>query len=269
MALCRRRKDPARGRHVEPPLQARPGQHAEVLTTRDRLPQGPRAQASRRVDQALPPHPRALLHPEQPVQPRSERVGVDEQRRGAQGVPLGERAGQRRRPGPTHAAHHADGAPRRDTLTDVGQGLHQPRGSIRQVDHRRRPDRHRGPEDGVGRRQADHVHVGPSRRGERHDPVGEVDPDQHQLGAAPGREAEGGIAAHLHLDARGRAERDDGVVDGTGSGEEEDGHGDEPAPRHRRRPVRRTHRCGQGLPEAACGRLMARPPCAVPPTMSP
>ncbi len=213
--------------------------------------------------------PGALLHPEQPVQPRPERVGVDEQGRGAQRVPLGERAGERRRPRPARAAHHADGAPRRGPLAHVGQRLRpatKPRPAGRPPTP---PQRHRGPED--GRRPA----TG-RPRGRRADAAGRA-PRPGRRGRrrpAPGRRAlqvarqRAGSAHDLHLDAGRRAERDDGVVDGSGPGEEEDGHDDEPRAGPPTPASAAYGACGQGVPEVACGRLTARPAGVLPPTMT-
>ena len=219
-----------------------------------------RAPSRRRSRQALPPHPGRSSIPSSRSSPgRADRRRRE--RRTARGVPLGERARERRRPGAARAAHHPDETAGRGPLADVGQRLDQPGAAAG------RSTTDAAPSSTAGRKTASPTTARrrgrrPSRRRQAGRPRGQVVPDQHQVGPRHVGQGKGG-SAQRRPHARRGAERDDGVVDGGGSGDEEDGHAESsagpPTPDSRGEATLWTT-----VPRPACGRLVARPRLAAP-----
>ena len=105
-----------------------PGQHAEPVAPRQRLAQRAAAEPAGRLAQRVPPDAVVAVEPEDPVDARPERVGVDDDGRTRTGGHLARARTRtsRRRPRPSRRSRRRSSTPCGRGVADVGHQLGHP-----------------------------------------------------------------------------------------------------------------------------------------------
>ena len=170
------------------PAAGVPGQHAEPVAPRQGVAQRAPAEPAGGLAERVPADAVVPVEPEDPVDARPERVGVDDDGGPRPGRHLAQRAGERRGAGAARAADHADRHRAvRAGVADVGHQLDDPAGRPGQLGDVLGAERERRTEHVVGHAAAPHeVHARPTRRRQPGQRLGQVDADEDQRGGVPG-----------------------------------------------------------------------------------